>query len=62
MTEPIYKTPKEVCFHFQHSRNWLNALRKLGLPSYGGRFKLADVEEFSKKYPKPLQRVNDLKK
>ncbi len=61
MTEPIYKTKKEICFHFQRSQGWIDALRKLGLPEYGGRFKIADVERFTQKYPHPMQTVKELK-
>ena len=60
MTEPIYKTKKEICFHFQRSQGWIDALRKLGLPEYGGRFKIADVERFTQKYPHPMQTVKEL--
>ncbi len=62
MTEPKYSTLKDACFHFQRSRHWINALIKLGLPNYGGRFKLSDIETFAKKYPKPFQAVKELKK
>jgi hypothetical protein len=62
MTKPNYLTLKDVCFHFQRSRNWVYALKELGLPCYGNRFKLADVEKFAKKYPHPFEAVKSLKR
>lgn len=55
MNEPKYSTQKEICYHFQRSRNWLYALRRLGLPCYGNRYKFSDVEKFAQKYPYPLR-------
>ena len=44
---------KEAADLFKRGQSWIYALRRLGLPTYGGRIKTEEILEFVKLHPSP---------
>ena len=45
-----YKEAEDL---FKRGHSWIYALRRLGLPTYGGRIKVNEMLEFVEQHPSP---------